>query len=255
MDEAVGPTPNEFSCDCGARVSVDPMTKERRIPCPGCGKTLDFTVDFDLKKRSLRVSVVIPRGSGAQASSAKSPAKSSGRTIRGVVAQCPCGTSFPIDEQQKDEAQICPGCKCSYHVVVKTDPLSKKRVAILVPRKPLIHRDEIIRATVVRKAPDPAAQPSSALRSADLTRRNRTRIIVPKTPPAPVAPPPPPPPPEIPLGAQAAPCTCGATFIVRKKDLAGQMTCAHCGLVTGFQEIRDPQTLAPTIRIKPAPPK
>jgi hypothetical protein len=253
MDDGVGPTPYEFSCDCGARISVDPMTKERRMPCPECGKPLDFTVDFDLKKRSLRVSVVIPRG--VKAGAAKSPAKSSGRTIRGVVAQCPCGTSFPIDDQQKDEVQTCPGCNGSYHVVIKTDPLNKKRVAILVPRKPLVHRDEIIRATIVRKAPDAAAQPASALRSADLTRRNRTRIIVPKTPPAPVAPPPPPPPPEIPLGAQAAPCTCGATFIVRKKDLAGQMTCAHCGLVTGFQEIRDPQTLAPTIRIKPAPPR
>jgi hypothetical protein len=268
MGSAAGRLPYEFSCPCGARIRVDPMTKERRMLCPRCRKPVDFMVDFDTKRRTIQVSAVIPRNTGgapptgASAPSGESgPGKPAGRTVRGVVARCSCGTGFPIDERHLDDIQSCPGCSCGYHVVVKTEGAGKKRVAILVPQKPIVHRDEIIRATIYRKrpgsegAPDPTPAPERPENPPSppiiVVRKSRTRTVVPKN--SKVEPAGPLPAPEVPPGAQAVPCSCGATFIVRRKDLGQELTCSRCGRSASFEELRDPQTLTPTIRIK-APP-
>jgi len=136
--------------------------------------------------------------------------------------------------------------------VIKTE--GKKRVAILVPEKPIVHRDEIIRATIYRKAPGGGKKspPEQEAPSAPevVVRRSRTRVVVPKTSAQRTEPVRPPVVPEVPPGAQAVPCSCGATFIVRRKDLSQGLTCARCGVAASFEEIRDPQTLAPTIRVK-----
>jgi hypothetical protein len=258
MENVAGKLPYEFSCPCGQRIHVDPMTKERRMLCPGCRNPIDFTVDFNLNQRSIQVSVIIPRDPGKQggASPEGGPgAKSAARTVREVVARCPCGTSFPVDDQQLEALQSCPGCKGNYHVVLKTESGSQTRVAILVPQKPIVHRGEIIRATIFRKAPAPD-QPPEAPPTLQSTfgRRSRTRVTVPKAPPPPIEPARPKPAPEVPPGAQAVPCPCGASFIVRKKDIGHELPCAECGRVASFSEIRDPQTLAPIIRVKILPP-
>jgi hypothetical protein len=170
-----------------------------------------------------------------------------------------------VDDRQLDAVQVCPGCQCEYHVVVKTESAGKKRVAILVPRKPIVRRDEIIRATIYRKAPGSktAGSPNSALNPSppenpesaappdfSVVRKGRMKVGVPKTPAAPLRRKPAP---EVPPGAQGVPCPCGDTFIVRKKDLAQGLSCSSCGIAALFEETRDPQTLAPTIRIKAAP--
>jgi hypothetical protein len=248
--------PNEFSCECGERISVDPMTKERRIPCPRCGKPVDFTVNFDTTRHTILVSPVVrsappPSPGDRAAAEARKPA---GRAGRGVNARCSCGTSFAIDEQGLDEVKSCPGCDVSYHIVVKTEA-GGKRVAYLVPQKPMVRRDEILRATIVRKKPGSEGEPDNptAAPEAVVSRRSHTRVIVPKSAAKPVPPVRRKPAPEVPPGAQAVPCPCGQTFIVRKTDLVQGLTCDSCGLVATFQETRDPQTLAPVLRIRTTP--
>ena len=75
------------------------------------------------------------------------------------------------------------------------------------------------------------------------TKKGRTRVS--KLPVKPKAPPP-----EIPPGAQGVPCSCGQIFVVRRRDLGQERPCEGCGKVATFEEARDPQTLAPVIRIK-----
>ena len=252
MGHVAGRLPNEFSCACGARISIDPMTKERCIPCPRCGTPIDFTVNFDTKRRTILVSQVVrPVPPPSPVSRAAADAeKSGGRPGRGVKARCSCGSTFAIDEQRLDELQSCPDCRCGYRIVVKTES-GGKRVAILVPEKPIVHRDEIIRATIFRKKPGSEGEPDPRKAPEPVvSRMSHTRVVVGK----PAAKPAPAvrrkPAPQVPVGAQAVPCSCGETFIVRKKDIVQGLPCANCGLVATFEETRDPQTLAPTIRIK-----
>jgi hypothetical protein len=37
---------------------------------------------------------------------------------------------------------------------------------------------------------------------------------------------------------------------VRRRDIGNELTCASCGKTAVFEEARDPQTLAPIIKIR-----
>src|SRR5882724_8443572 len=50
------------SCLCGTEVKVDPMDRDRRVTCSGCGNTFDFAVTMDQSNRNSRVSLILPRG-------------------------------------------------------------------------------------------------------------------------------------------------------------------------------------------------
>jgi predicted RNA-binding Zn-ribbon protein involved in translation (DUF1610 family) len=161
----------KLSCPCGADVRVDPHQQNRNLECPKCGLALRVVVGVDPKdlKRS-RVSLVLPSaafktggeslGSSAKPVKARTlvrktvvpkpapktvaprvaaapppppPPPRTGRTVRGVIAQCACGSSFPVEEGELATQQDCPGCGVRYHVVVKLEKGSRTKSALLVP--------------------------------------------------------------------------------------------------------------------------
>lgn len=269
------------SCLCGYNVFVDPMNRTRTATCKGCGNTFDFAVTMDKASSNSRVSLILPPGAfkpegeslalSPQAEGAAEevpeaaefeplpdetpppsppPPKKSvtkiqkkAQTIQTLMGHCECGTVFPLEDTgELTSVQSCTACKRSYHVVFKLEPGTRQKSAIIVPTKPVLHRRTMIPvpppkppkgATKVRTVgPPPKAR----------TKVGNTKVIKPPAKPkGPV---------EVPPGAQAVPCPCGETFIVRRRDIAGELTCAGCGKIARFEEVRDPQTLAPIIRIK-----
>jgi hypothetical protein len=281
-DEPAKPL-QKVSCLCGGTVRVDPLKQDRRVTCPDCKSTFDFVVTVDAAKKKSMISLVLPRAamktegeslaflgehSTAPAKAqpdyqpdlfaetksktakpaatpkappakavTKVPRKGSGKTISVPMATCECGAVFPLEDNgELTSLQSCPQCNLVYHVVFKIEPGTKRKTAILVPEKP-----------VIRGRMNTVAPPKAQARPGDVTdfftKKGRTRVskvsVKPKAPP-----------PEIPPGAQGVPCSCGQIFVVRRRDLGQEKTCEGCGKVATFEEGRDPQTLAPVIRIK-----
>lgn len=268
---------HKVSCLCGAEVRVDPLNTDRHVTCPSCNSSFDFVVTVESGKRQPRLSIVLPRaamktegeslGKAGPKPESKAPApppkavtqapknptqvpkavtrvskKSSGKTVQLCIANCECGATFPLEDTgELATMQSCPQCNRTYHVVFKIEHGTKKKTAIIVPDKPVAQRKTM--------APPTSKPASKADPIADIftERRNRTKLTkkaartsVPK----------PKPPPEIPPGAQGVPCPCGEIFIVRRRDIGNEMACANCGKKATFEEARDPQTLAPLIRIR-----
>jgi predicted nucleic acid-binding Zn-ribbon protein len=152
-----------------------------------------------------------------------------------VLGTCICGTSFPVDDEELTSIQACPNCGVEYHVVVKMERGTRERSAILVPVKTV---------TVRRPSIAPRPMPPPSTRSGKRTvlpAKGKTRVSVPKAPPV------------IPPGAQRVDCDCGEPLVVRKKDVVRGMACPACGRILKFQEVPNPQTLVPVIRIRPDP--
>lgn len=251
---------------------VDPMNRERRVTCPSCKSTFDFVVTMDAARKNSRLSIILPRGAlkCEGESLSKGPAspppqavtrtsrKSSGKTIRAQIARCECGASFPLEDTgELTTLQSCPQCQRTYHVVFKIESGTGQKSAIIVPQKAIVRREERIRSMVVSKPPRSATQVAklagagSGMAPAEPPlpgKKSRTRAMTRASrPPSPAKPASPP---DIPAGAQAVPCSCGDIFIVRRKDLGREMSCGSCGRRASFEEGRDPQTLAPLIRIR-----
>jgi DNA-directed RNA polymerase subunit RPC12/RpoP len=250
MTDTSSRTPYRVSCPCGTSLRIDALKAERRLRCPTCGLVLSFVVTMDGRSRRPRVSIVVapeamkPEGESLATVSARkgeppaaaepkaSRTRVGGRTVRGVLGTCACGTSFPVDDQELASIQACPQCGTRYHVVVKVERGTRKKTAILVPVDP-----QPGRRPAIAPAPPPATR---AGRRTQVLGRGRTRVSRP-----------PPPKPPIPPGAQGVDCPCGATLAVRRKDVARGMDCPACGRAVRFREVHDPQTLAPRIRIDP----
>lgn len=243
--------PHKVSCPCGASLRVDPLSPERSLRCGACGNRLNFIVTFDGKSRRPRVSIVVsPEAMALEGQSlgaadddpapAPAPAprattsvprpKASGNTVKGVLGTCLCGTQFPVDEEELTSIAACPTCGTEYHCVVKVERGTKAKSAILVPVKT---------APVRRPSIAPTTTPA---RGGGRRTQVRARTSAPKPPKAPV---------QIPPGAQGVPCPCGATLVVRRKDVVRGIVCESCGQAHKLQEVPDPQTLHPVIRIRP----
>lgn len=276
----------KVSCVCGAQLRVDPSSDDRRVTCPTCNNTFDFVVSMDTAKRRARVSIVLskaamktegdslgkadgplkPAAPAAKAPPTPSPAKPApkvtrvnrkvgGKTTKAIMGNCECGASFPLEETDElTIVQSCPQCNILYHVVFKLEPGTHQKTAMLVPEKPKLPKSR----TIARPAPPlfPEGPPPSPddIRVTDFftpSKKARTKVSKPKAPNTKAKPPKPPP--EIPPGAQGVPCPCGTIFVVRRRDVAGPgLTCEGCGKNATFEEARDPQTLAPVIRIRKA---
>jgi len=259
MPKDPSPAYHILSCLCGADVRVNPLSADRRVSCPACKSPLSFVVSMDQKLKKPRVSMVIPLGQmktegtslGSGPTRAEPPAPppaatryAAGKTTRGVIASCVCGGTFPVSEEELTTIQSCPQCKVSYHVVVKRDE-NKKKSAILVPVKPIGHHAGSHKTFVASKPPPSSTRTRgrtqgvpAMTRSQAVSKKARTQVS--RVPP---------PPPQVPPGAQAIPCFCGATLVVRKRDLERGLTCGSCDRRLKFQETRDPQTLSPTLRV------
>lgn len=274
--------PQKVSCLCGATVRVDPLKQDRRVTCPECRSTFDFVVTVDAAKKKSMISLVLPKaamktegeslaflgehegapskpqpvspaslspGTKARAPKpaappkapakavTKVPRKASGRTIDVPMATCECGALFPLEDNgDLTSLQSCPQCNRVYHVVFKIEHGTKQKSAIIVPQK-----------AVIQHRMNTTAPPKSQARPGDVTdfftKKGRTRVQKPSAKSKA-------PPPEIPPGAQGVACSCGQIFVVRRRDLGQEKTCEGCGKAAIFEEARDPQTLAPVIRIK-----
>jgi hypothetical protein len=58
-----------------------------------------------------------------------------------------------------------------------------------------------------------------------------------------------------PPGAQTVTCPCGEVLVARRRDVEAGLTCGACGKALRLMEDRDPQTLAPRVRLRPDPKK
>lgn len=271
------------SCLCGTTVQVDPMNRDRRVTCPGCGNTFDFAVTVDQSNKNSRVSLILPRGAlkpegeslalhipppAPPPEPAEEPAAEfepveeaepepapppppparvprKSNTIQILMGHCECGNVFPLEDNgELTSIQACPTCKRTYHVVFKLEPGTRQKTAIIVPEKPVMHRRMV---TTVPKPPKGATKAGKTVAppAKARTKVGNTRVVK-APPPAPK----PKAPVDIPVGAQAFPCDCGETFYVRRKDLGQELTCVGCGRKARFEESRHPQTLVPTLRIK-----
>jgi uncharacterized protein YbaR (Trm112 family) len=238
-------------------VRIDPHRPERRVVCPYCRMPIDFVVSVDPKSLKPRVSIVVSTqavriegdslGKKTQPAKAVDPPPSAPKTIRGLIAECTaCGSAFPVDAAKLPLLQACPQCRASYYVTARTDPATKKKVAVLLPQSPAAQPTRA--SSKPRTGKTRFGMSAVAQLKAETvipSRKGKTRTVVPvKPPPKPGAPEPPP-------GAQVVQCTCGEYHIVRRKDLGPEIPCGGCGRILQFEETRDPQTLAPKIRIKP----
>lgn len=268
------------SCPCGTEVRVDPMKGDRRVICPNCNSPLDFIVAMDAKLKKPRVSIIIPMGlmktEGASLGSAPAsppppaepvpvepaPAappstrgvrRGSGKTIRGIIATCECGGTFPVNEEELTTVQSCPKCKVSYHVVVKRDE-DKRKSAILVPVKPVGKNAGANKTMISKPVPGQTAAKARTQKVPAVAPKEKAGQTVAKKPKAGVTKyftiAPSGPPPEVPPGAQAVACTCGEYLIVRRRDVEKGMTCETCDRKAEFVMVRDPQSLAPIIKLK-----
>jgi len=242
----------KVSCPCGNAVRIDPMSEVRSLRCPVCSYQISFVVTVDRATKRPKVSIVVPPdaiksdageslGVASRHSSKAAappppepPAPRPQAVTRGVFGTCPCGAEFQVDEVELTTIQACPRCAVKYHVVVKMDRATKARSAILVPvegaqpLKPRPLSPAVVKTTRAVKRPAPP---------------EKTRVKPAK--PAPVIPP----------GAQAVKCSCGEILVVRKRDVVAGLTCGECGKALRLMEDRDPQTLAPRIRVRPDPKK
>ncbi len=276
------------SCLCGSDVRVDVMNRDRKANCRDCGNTFDFAVTMDNVGHNSKISLILPRGAlkpegeslalsipsltppGAEPEpepeaeaepeaefvevTEEPPAppppppkpkkgqtvirKTGSPTIHTSMGHCECGTVFPlVDSGELTTVQNCPQCKRGYHVVFKLVPGTTQKSAIIVPTKPIVHRRSVVGSA-------PPKPPKGATKTGKTVVRSRVTKVG-KPPPPPKAPV------EIPVGAQAVPCSCGEIFYVRRKELDQEKTCGGCGKKVTFQESRHPQTLAPILRIKP----
>lgn len=259
----------KLSCPCGADVRVDPLDQKRGLSCPKCGLSINFVVSVDpLDRKRSKVSLIVPLnavdGVGeslgtiirkspmapkkpsktvsvrsvtrksaippARASSPPVPPPSprpAGRPAKGVLAECPCGSAFPVDESDLASLQYCPGCGIRYHIVVKLEHGTRNKTALLVPAKVMGQRDG-------RSVPPPKpAAPSRKTVGVTKVRRTAATELIP--------------------GVQSVPCLCGATLAVRRRDVQHGMSCPACRRSLAFSEVRDPQTLAPLIRVREVP--
>ena len=262
---------HKVSCLCGAEVRVDPLSMDRHVTCPNCNSSFDFVVTVDASRRNSRLSIVLPRAAmktegeslgkagpkpeskaAAPATQApkgatqvpkgvtKVPKKSSGKTIQICMANCECGATFPLEDTgELATMQSCPQCNRTYHVIFKIEHGTRKKTAIIVPDKPVPQRK-----TMAPPPSKPAGGKADPMADIFTERRNRTKKTARTSVPKPKTSP------EIPPGAQGVPCPCGEIFVVRRKDLGSEKTCAGCGRASTFEEARDPQTLAPVIRIR-----
>lgn len=202
-------------CPCGVEIKVDLKDGSRTQSCPACDLTLTFVVQIDPRTKRTKVAVVVPKD-------AVVPAGKTGETQFFVPfpepespdTSCACGQSLLVNKNTLASLQTCPACGATYRIAIKTDPKTKDKVAILVP---------VGRETKSRGRGGP-----------------RSRATARPKPETEEAPPP---------GKQAATCPCGKRFFVGRHDLGKEETCPSCRKTVVFREVRDPQTLAPTIRI------
>src|SRR6185503_9190960 len=267
----------KVSCLCGAQLRVDPQSQNRHVACPTCGNAFDVVVSMDAAKRRSRVSIVLSRAAmktegeslgkagdepvkagkapAAKAEPTPTPAKPMpkvtrvsrkvcGKTTKAIMGNCECGASFPLeDTDELTILQTCPQCNILYHVVFKLEHGTHVKTAMLVPEKPKLPKSRTIAQKPASTKP---IVPLEESRVTDFfTKKGRTRVSAAKAKPSKTKAPP-----EIPPGAQGVPCPCGTIFVVRRKDLNGELTCEGCGKTATFQETRDPQSLAPVIRIR-----
>lgn len=279
----------KVSCLCGAQIRVDPSSNDRHVTCPSCANTFDFVVSMDAAKRRSRVSIVLSRAAmktegeslgkagDRPVKAGKAPAakptpppkapptplpkvtrvtrKVGGKTTKAIMGNCECGAAFPLeDTDELTILQTCPQCNTLYHVVFKLEPGTHLKTAMLVPERPKLPKSRTIAPKPATPLfPEGATPNPDDLRVTDFftpAKKARTRISKTKVSSTKVKTVTPKPPPEIPPGAQGVPCSCGTIFVVRRKDLAGDLTCEGCGKSAQFEETRDPQSLAPVIRIK-----
>jgi hypothetical protein len=246
------------SCPCGTTLKVDPMKGERRARCPSCGLVLDFVVTLNEKSRKPSVSIVVspeamnvgsetlatlPHAKAKEVSPpepAPAPSESArtrvgGRTVKAVLGSCICGASFPVDDRELTSIQACPKCGIEYHVVVKLEPGTRKKTAILVPVKTVPVRRQTI-------PPPPAGTKSIKKTQVIKAGKGRTGAV-----PMPASP-------SV-AGAQIVACFCGEQLQVRKRDVAPGLECPSCHRGLRFQEVIHPQTLQPMICIVKEPKK
>lgn len=242
----------KVSCPCGNAVRIDPMSSERSLRCPRCSYLIDFVVTVDKATKRPKVSIVVApdaiKGAGESLAAASKPkrlpppepeapppppaASRAKSVVRGVFATCLCGEEFPVDDRELTTIQPCPRCGVKYHVVVKIERDTKKRTAMLVP---------------VEGTPPPPRPRVSQISAPRATRApKRTRVTHAPKPRATAA---------VPPGAQAVVCSCGESLVARRRDVEAGLTCGACGKVLRLMEDRDPQTLAPRIRLRPDPKK
>ena len=264
-------TIQKISCPCGAELRVDPRAANRRVTCPGCRNTFDFVVTMDASRKSSRLSLVLtrdvmhtegeslgaasatsdaeepeqapppPKAAPAPKSVAKVSKKAAPKGSSASVANCECGATFPLEDTgELTSMQSCPQCNRTYHVVFRIEPGTKKKVPIVVPGKPIVHRRTIPPSSRPASAADPMADVFTERRNRTKVSKKSVRMPAGKLKP----------PPEIPPGAQGVPCPCGQIFVVRRKDIGTEMACEACGKAAVFEEARDYQTLAPIIRIR-----
>lgn len=171
------------------------------------------------------------------------------KAVYALTGHCECGCEFPLEDTgELATVQACPDCNRAYHVVFKLEPGTRKKTAILVPDKLALPKSRTIAAP---KPPKGATKTGKTVVNDAESRvtdfftpgGKRTRVTKVKPKAAPPAP-------EIPPGAQGVPCSCGAVFVVRRRDVGKSLACDHCGKTATFEEGRDPQSLAPIIRIR-----
>ncbi len=248
---------------------MDPLKPQRSLVCPDCGVTLDFVVTMDDKSKSPKVSIVLtPRAFDAAQQKATSPASlpplSQDQPSPGpVLARCPCGASMTVDEAELTSVQTCPRCGTAYHVVIKREPETNQRVAVLVAKDAPARPKERMRT----KTESPAPVESKTKAGAKRVQRASTQVRVPtsarhspalgRARPKPGSRPPgrsgagrSKAPPATPPGTQSALCPCGERHFVRRSDLGREISCRRCGKLLSFVEVRDPQTLAPSVKVK-----
>jgi len=179
--------------------------------------------------------------------------KIGGKTTRIVMGNCECGAEFPLEDTgELATLQSCPQCNTPYHVVFKIEHGTNQKTAMLVPEKPKLPKARSM--TIKPGAPPlfPEGNPSpDDVRVTDFftpAKKGRTRVAKPSNTKVKASKPKPPP--EIPPGAQGVPCPCGTIFVVRRRDLIDGLTCEGCGKKASFEETRDPQSLAPVIRVR-----
>ena len=232
------------------------MSQARSLRCPVCSHVITFVVSVDRATKKPRVSIVVPpdaiktdAGESLGASSRggvtnpdppppQPPSPRPKGPAKGVFGTCLCGEEFQVDDEELTSIQACPRCGVKYHVVVKSDRATKVRSAILVPMEGA-------------KPVKPRMSNSVLMRPPRATKRTVAPARTKGPAPKPVTKPPP----AIPPGAQAVRCSCGEVLVVRRKDVEAGLTCGTCGKSMRLMEDRDPQTLAPRIRIRPEPKK
>jgi hypothetical protein len=147
-----------------------------------------------------------------------------------------------VDGEELTSLHTCRECGTTYHVVIKLEPDTREKKAILVPKDPFARRK-----TMVPRTPPPSADRAGGTRVRPEAKA-RTRVAPPASSRKAKAPPGPPPP-----GTLEVRCVCGARCFVRRKEVNRDISCPGCGATLHIQETRDPQTLAPRLQATVVP--